>query len=245
MPLSSQQIRPIVRISIDAALGLSYDIYTTEQWLVSNNNQSSMTKRRSFVTASGVYILPIRSLDGRHTRRPRGFSMADHAKQSQSVGLPFGNQRRSRETKPISCGRQGRDGLATETPYGVSTDEIAVRNKAKSGRDGVSGKSQCHVRDRFHRSGGRAKQSQFPGPQLARRPMASGDARPTAQNKANSSAGCRRSRRRMCETKPIGGIRQAGWRSRGAKQSQFPEVGRWRRGSCCAEQSQFAETPDE
>jgi len=38
------------------------------------------------------------------------------------------------ETKPISGRRQGQDGLATGTPHGVTTSEVAVRNKANSGR---------------------------------------------------------------------------------------------------------------
>jgi len=139
-PLSSQQIRPIVRISIDAALGLSYDFYATEQRLVSNNNQSSMTNRRSFVTASGVHILPNRSLDGRHTRRPRGSSTADYAKQSQSVDLPFGSQHRSCETTPISFGRQGRDGLATETHQGVTRTKSLCEAKPNLGGMGYLGK---------------------------------------------------------------------------------------------------------
>jgi len=260
MALSSQQIRPILRISIDAALGLSYDIYTTEQRLVSKSNQSSMTNRRSFVTAGVVHILSGRVLDGLHTRGSRGSSMPDCAEQSQSVNLPFGNRRRLCETKPIPCARQGRDGL--------TTNEAAVQNKAKPGRDRTSG--------------GKANVTCGAGPTgegivrnkanlLGDRPETRGTAWATARNKANfrgrGSPQHNLGRARTlalprgtkpiggaaqpeveepgCETKPTPGLAERGWRGRRAKQSQFLEVGRWRRGSCCAEQSQFAGTPDE
>jgi hypothetical protein len=89
-----------------------------------------------------------------------------------------------------------------------------------------------------------AKQSQFPGPQLARQPMASGDARPAARqsqfmgrlpkkqkvdvrNKANSETCPAGMENVPCRTKPISRGRQVEART------------------CCAKQSQFAGTPDE
>ena len=189
--------------------------------------------------------------------------MADYAKQSQSVDLPFGNQRRSCETKPIPCGGQGRDGLATETPHGVTTNEAAVRNKANllGDRPEAGGRRDC--------MGDCAKQSQFPRPgEPARQPGASGDARPTTRNKADrrspAGGGGGAAARNKANYGPgalglrivDGGFRIERWesalagyvatsRSERAKQSQFPEVGRWRRGNRCTEQSQFAGTPDE
>ena len=61
---------------------------------------------------------------GRMTRMPKCPSLAERREARQ---LPRG---RVCETKPISERRQGRDGLATGTPPGVTTSEAAVRNKA-------------------------------------------------------------------------------------------------------------------
>jgi hypothetical protein len=69
---------------------------------------------------------------------------------------------------------QGRDGLAAETPHGVTTNRVAIQNKAKSGRNGTSGRSQRHVRGRLRRREDRAKQSQLARGQAGNRSWEAG-----------------------------------------------------------------------